>query len=311
MDGHGRGHVELTGFPTTSLIISTRNRPALVWDAVRSVLDGAVLPTELIVVDQSDAPNESLLEHPESAVELRYLWGPARGLSRGRNTGIAAATGDVLAFLDDDVLVPASWFERIVTALVRAGDRAVVTGRVLPGEPEVPGGFAPSLDLADEPQVFQGRPGRDVLSPLTMAMHRSVFDEVGGFDVRLGAGSRFPSSEDNDFGYRLLEAGYRIVFDPSVEVRHRAWREPDALLPLRWAYGRGQGAYFIKNATLRDSYMWRRMGRDVLGHLKRAPRRFLRNPKDGVADVVYSCAVLVGAAQWAFAAEARSNVETP
>jgi GT2 family glycosyltransferase len=176
---------------------------------------------------------------------------------------------------------------------------------VLSGEPEVPGGFAPSLIVENRPRVFRGRPGRDVLSSMTMAMYRSTFDEVGEFDVRLGAGSRFPSSEDNDFGYRLLEAGYAIVFNPEVVVVHRAWREPAALLPLRWSYGRGQGAYFVKHVSRDDSYMWRRMARDVLRHLKRAPRRLARNPEDGLADVVYSLAVLVGAAQWSMSSGRR------
>ncbi len=300
------GNVESTGFPKTSLIISTRNRPALVWDVVRSVLDGALLPTELVIVDQSDTAHTDFTERPpETTTRLRYLWNPARGLSRGRNTGIAAATSQIFVFLDDDVLVPATWFATIVGALTQAGPRAVVTGRVLSGEPEVPGGFAPSLILDDRPRVFHGRPGRDVLSSMTMAMYRCAFDEVGNFDVRLGAGSRFPSSEDNDFGYRLLEAGYTIVFNPDVVVHHRAWREPDALLPLRWAYGRGQGAYFIKHASRYDGYMWRRMARDVLRHLKRAPRRLIRNPQDGLADVVYSIAVLVGATQWTIAPRRR------
>jgi GT2 family glycosyltransferase len=299
-------NVESTGTPTTSLIVSTRNRPELVWDVVRSVLDGETVPTELLVVDQSDTAQTDFVERPpETTVRLRYLWNPARGLSRGRNTGIAAATGDILVFLDDDVLVPPTWFATIIGALADAGPRAVITGRVLPGEPEVPGGFAPSLILEDQPRVFCGRPGRDVLSSMTMAMYRSVFDEVGEFDVRLGAGSRFPSSEDNDFGYRLLEAGYTIVFDPDVVVFHRAWREPDALLPLRWAYGRGQGAYFVKHASRHDGYMWRRMARDVLRHLKRAPRRLVRNPQDGLADIVYSLAVLAGAAQWSIAPRSR------
>jgi GT2 family glycosyltransferase len=287
-----------TGSPTTSLIISTRNRPGLVWDVVRSVLDGEAVPTELVIVDQSDQPNRDLAQRPpETAAHVRYLWEPARGLSRGRNVGIAASTGQILVFVDDDVLVPATWFAAIVRVLMEAGPRAVVTGRVVSGEPEVPGAFAPSLILDDRPHVFRGRPGRDVLS-MPMAMYRSAVDEVGDFDTRLGPGSRFPSSEDNDFGYRLLEAGYAIVFDPEVVVVHRAWREPDALLPLRWDYGRGQGAYFIKHVSRHDRYMWLRLARDVRRHLKRAPRRWARNPRDGVADVVYSVAVLAGAAQW-------------
>jgi glycosyltransferase involved in cell wall biosynthesis len=133
-------NVESTGAPTTSLIVSTRNRPELVWDVVRSVLDGEMLPTELLVVDQSDTAQTDFVERPpETTVRLRYLWNPARGLSRGRNTGIAAATSDILVFLDDDVLVPTAWFATIVGALTRAGPRAVITGRVLSGSRRSPG----------------------------------------------------------------------------------------------------------------------------------------------------------------------------
>ena len=284
---------------TTSLILSTRNRPEFAWAAVRAVLDSPEVPTEIVVVDQSD------VEHPQFATwtadprcSLQYLWKPARGLSLGRNTGITAATGEILLFMDDDVLVPPDWFGRIVTRLRQAGEKAVVTGRTVGGQPEVPGAFAPSLHLDPRPVIHRGRPGRDVLLPMNMALYRSAFAEVGGFDERLGVGSRFPSSEDNDFGFRLLEAGYDIVYDPEVLVVHRAWRRPAALLPLRWAYGRGQGAYYVKYWSWRDPYMMRRLGWDVGRHLKRAGRRLRTDPRAAGADAVYSLAVLAGAAQW-------------
>lgn len=300
------GQDRADSLPTTSLIISTRNRPGLLSDAVRSVLDGEVAPTEIVVVDQSDAAHPELSSCSGApGTQLRYLWRPARGLSLGRNTGIAASTGEILVFIDDDVLVPPEWLRRIVTVLADAGDRSVVSGRVIAGEPEGPGAFAPSLIIDAHPAVFSGRPGRDVLSSMTMAMYRSAFSEVGTFDERLGAGSPFPSSEDNDFGYRLLEAGYRIVFDPGVVVSHRAWRPPAALLPLRWDYGRGQGAYFVKHASRRDAYMWQRMRRDVWRHVRRAPRRLVREPRAGLADLVYSMGVLAGAAQWSLVSRCR------
>lgn len=284
---------------TTSLILSTRNRPTFVLAAVRAVLDGNQVPTEIVVVDQSDVEHAELSGWTnEARSSVRYLWKPARGLSLGRNTGIRASTGEILLFLDDDILVPPGWFGQIVTTLTRAGEKAVVTGRVVGGEPEVSGAFAPSLHLDPEPTVYRGRPGRDVLLPMNMALFRTAIADVGSFDERLGVGTRFPSSEDNDFGFRLLEAGYEIVYDPEVVVVHRAWRRPAALLPLRWAYGRGQGAYYVKYWSRRDPYMLRRMAWDVGRHLKRAPRRLLVSPRAAVADVVYSLAVLTGAAQW-------------
>jgi GT2 family glycosyltransferase len=285
--------------PSTSLIISTRGRPAFLSAAVAAVQAGRVRPTELVLVDQSEEAHPSFsAARMEGPTPLRYLWSRDRGLSRGRNAGIAAATGEILVFIDDDILVPPDWLGTIVDALVASGPRCVMTGRVVAGPAEVAGAFAPSLSLSEEAVTYHGRVGRDVLLPMNMAMYRSVVDEIGDFDVRLGVGSHFPSSEDNDFGFRLLEAGYRIVYRPDIVVTHRAWRRPSALIPLRWSYGRGQGAYFAKHVSRRDRYMLRRLWWDVTRHVRRAPRRMVRDPRQGAADLVYATAVAVGAAEW-------------
>lgn len=288
--------------PSTSLIISTRGRPAFLSAAVDAVLAGDVLPTEIVIVDQSDVPDPRF-SGPDAPTgdggpSVHYRWSDERGLSRGRNAGIAASSGEVLAFIDDDILVPSDWLRSIVERLLEAGPRSVITGRVLAGPPEVPGAFAPSLSLSEDRSTYHGRVGRDVLLPMNMAMFRTAIEEIGDFDVRLGVGSRFPSSEDNDFGYRLLEAGFDIVYRPDLVVTHRAWRRPSALLPLRWSYGRGQGAYFAKHVSRTDRYMLRRLWWDVSRHLRRAPRRALRSPRQGAADVVYALAVLTGATEW-------------
>ncbi len=306
--------------PTVSVVVSTRNRHAFVTDLVASVLAGDTVPAELVIVDQSDTAHPALggdtahtgsvggvpdTAHPDRArdtldapCQVRYLRSRERGLSRGRNAGIRAVRHDILAFLDDDVLVPAGWLTTLVGALIEAPPRTVVTGFVAAGEAEMPGAFAPSTSPDAEPTTYRGRIGRDVLLPHNMALYRAVFDEVGLFDPRLGVGSHFPSSEDNDFGYRVLEAGYSIRFVPDAVLVHRAWRAPGAWIPLRWAYGRGQGAYFAKHASLTDRYMLRRLWRDVARHARRAPRRLACEPRQAIGDAVYSAAVLLGAAEW-------------
>src|SRR5919109_708164 len=133
----------------------------------------------------------------------------------------------------------------------------------LPGEAAEPGAFAPATTTRVQRVEYRGRVGEDVLFPNSMAVWRTAFDEVGLFDERLGAGAHFPSSEDNDWGYRLLEAGYTIVYEPDIIAHHRAWRSRAAWVPLRWSYGRGQGAYFAKWLSLRDSYMSHRLWRDL------------------------------------------------
>src|SRR5262249_55196610 len=97
--------------PCSSLIICSRNRPRLLVDTIRSVLKGDEVPTELVIVDQSDAPYEAFSQwRLEQACELRYLWKPSLGLSRGRNEGIAAARHNLLVIIDDDMFVASRWF---------------------------------------------------------------------------------------------------------------------------------------------------------------------------------------------------------
>ncbi len=285
--------------PPVSLILSTRNRPDFVTDVLASVLAGTHVPAEFVIVDQSDHRHPALpdVSH-DGGCEVRYLWSRERGLSRGRNAGIVAASHDIVAFLDDDVVVPATWFDTLITALLASPPRTVVTGQVASGGAEVDGGFAPSTSPDALPRTWRGRIGQDVLLPHNMALSRAAFEEVGLFDPRLGAGSHFPSSEDNDFGYRLLEAGYGIRYVPEAVLVHRAWRAPAAWIPLRWAYGRGQGAYFAKHASLRDRYMLRRLWRDAARHARRAPRQLLAHPRRAAGDLVYAAAVLIGAAEW-------------
>jgi GT2 family glycosyltransferase len=278
-----------------SVILATRGRPDLLADTVASILAGDTLPAELIVVDQSDAPDSAFQAAPAPVV---YRWTRERGLSRANNLGVREASSDLLVFTHDDVLVERDWLRRLVDALAREGPRTVVTGRVLAAG-DRPGGFAPSLQPAGEPALWQGRIGLDVLYPLNMALHRSALEAVEGFDERLGPGTPYPAAEDNDLGHRLLEAGYRIAYAPEAVVRHRAWRPWAEHSRLRYGYGRGQGAFYAKHLDLRDRYMLRRLAGDTAGRLARLPGRVLRKEKRGPAgDLFYVAGVLAGLAGW-------------
>jgi len=279
-----------------TLLISSRNRPKLLVQAVQSVLAGAVLPDELIVVDQSDTPNEALstLQAPRS-VAFRYLRSDTTGISRSRNIAFEHAAHPVIVVIDDDCLVASDWLQTIVRALLRAGPRAVVTGRVLAGEAEEEGAFAPSLHTSSEPETFTGRITSDPLATFNFALFADTYREIGPFDLRIGPGTRFPSSEDNDYGYRLLKEGYKIVFEPTAVVFHRAWRTEENYVSVRFAYGRGQGGYYGKHLGDGDVYMlWK------FAHaLKRRGRRMLEGDRLGVfGELAWIAGWVTGAADW-------------
>lgn len=289
--------------PSTTVVICSRGRPQLLVDAVRSVLAMDHLPDELVVVDQSDEPQPDLAAGTvgtEGPVAVTYLWRPDRGLSRARNVALAAARGDVVALLDDDMYVARDWLDAHLRALTRDDDdRVVVTGQVRSGDPEHDGAWAPSTLTSLTPRTYTGPLRQDVLWGGNMAMYRSVVDEVGRFDERLGPGSALPSAEDNDFGYRLLRAGYAIRYEPTAVAVHRSWRREGARARLKYDYGRGQGAFYTKHLRAGDRTMLRRLAGDSAGHLRRAVARVVHlRPGDAVSDVTYTVGLAVGALGW-------------
>ena len=282
-----------------SLIIPTRGRPQLALQTVQSILAGEQVPDELIVVDQSTTPDAVLARFvPTRGCEVRYLWTETTGTSRARNVGIAHARYDVLVFTDDDVLVAPTWLGALVSALRGAGERAAVSGQVLPGPPQSPRGFAPSTKVDEKPAVYEGRVGEDVLFSNNMAFFRSAIDRVGAFDERLGPGSPFLNAEDNDLGFRLLEAGYRILYVPEARLQHLAWRTDKDMLALRWSYGHGQGAFFAKHLSLRDRYMLHRACRHLWSQARGFGGQAVRGRRFALEKVVYTGAFLWAALKW-------------
>jgi O-antigen biosynthesis protein len=285
--------------PPASLIICSFNRPKLLAETVESVLRGDEVPTEIVIIDQSDIPHPVLASlKSDRSCEIRYLWTHSVGLSRARNTGIAAARHAILAIIDDDMLVESAWFGSLIRALLNAGERAVVTGRVLPTVAEVPGGFVPTFMPSQVPAVYEGRIGTDVLAGGHMAARRSIFDAVGGFDERLGAGADFPAADDNDLGFRLLEAGYRIIYAPEAVLYHRAWRGKGEYMAMRWSYGRGKGGYYGKYLGRKDGLMLCRMSRDILHRVFRFPLLVWLDPRRACGDLVYIAGILSGTTRW-------------
>jgi GT2 family glycosyltransferase len=285
--------------PPTSLIIGSRNRPALLAETVESILQADEVPDELILIDQSDSPHPSLATlTTRRGCNIRYLWTQSRGLSRASNAGIAAARHPILVFTHDDIWVDRTWLRMIVRSLMNAPPRSVVTGQVQPTEPDRRGGFAPSCKVDPTTAIYRGRIGEDVLFPNNMAMWRSALDEVGTFDIRLGPGAAFPASEDNDIGFRLLEAGYRIIYVPEAIVYHRAWRSDEDYLSLRWSYARGQGAYFAKHLSFRDGYMMGRMLKSIKDHVLGFVWNMRHQRHEAYGNAVYILGLLSGAIQW-------------
>jgi GT2 family glycosyltransferase len=280
-----------------SVVIPSRGRPRMLLETVESILRGDRVPEEIVVVDQSDSAHETLgsLEAPDGC-RIVYVHSQERGLSRARNRGVHAARHDLLVFIDDDMLVDEAWLGTLAAALRRLGPRWIVTGQVR--ELQGDGAFAPSASPDSTRREYRGRQLLDPLYAGNMGFHRSVVTEIGPFDERLGAGSGFPAAEDNDFGYRFLRAGGAIAYVPSAVANHRAWRGQSDYLPLRRAYGRGQGAFYAKHLLSGDLYSARRYLWILAYYGKRFPRRVREQPWRARGDLAYVGGLIAGTAAW-------------
>lgn len=298
--GPSRGYVKVrrSNSLPVSVIICSRNRPHLLEAAVQSILEGQAVPTELIVVDQSDRPNKQLADRQEESSAIRYLWTREAGLSRANNLGAALAQHDILVFTHDDVLVSSSWLQTLVRAVIEQGPRSVVTGRVLPSNEEQPGGHAPTLKTDEERAVYADANGIGMLMPLNMGLYGSVLEQIGGFDVRLGPGTAFPGAEDSDLGFRVLRKGYRLVYVPEAVVYHRAWRGERDYLPIRWGYGVAQGAFYAKHLLAREPWILSHMFLDLRRRMWRFPGRLWRERHRGLSEPLYLLGNVVGALRW-------------
>jgi len=246
---------------SVSVIICTRNRPEQLANCLRSLQQLSPPPHEIIVVDNapnSDATRQLVAQIPE----VRYVLEPRPGLSIARNTGISHSTGDVIAFTDDDVKVHPQWIERLQQAFCDP-QVMTVTGLMLPAELETEaqlifqgGSGGPGWKyqaLTFDSQFFEemkprGVPVWRIGAGANMAFRREVFELVGDFDERLGAGAS-GCSEDSELWYRVLAEGWICRYEPTAVIFHYHRSDMDSLKQQMYQYMRGHvAALFIQFA---------------------------------------------------------------
>jgi ADP-heptose:LPS heptosyltransferase/GT2 family glycosyltransferase len=177
---------------------------------------------DIQLVDQSDDPRtrEVVAGFAELRSRLTYRHQTQQGLSVGRNEGIAAACGEIIAFLDDDCTVDSNWLTAVADAFHRHPEAAAIYGTVRSTIDDIRY-YVPTYEARAE-RVLKGRLAMLEGAGIGAAMYarRSALDRVGAFDIHLGAGSRFRSGEDLDYTYRILADGLAIATTPTITVDH-------------------------------------------------------------------------------------------
>lgn len=246
--------------PFISIVICTLNRAERLAACLRYAEAQEYPRYEIVVVD--NAPGGEAVPPPAqppggTAVTCRYVREPQPGLSRARNTGTAAALGEIIAFLDDDEEPDRFWLAEIARGFSRSTDIGCVTGMIVPTRIDTPaqdwferrGGH--SQGRGYQPAVFSPEGPQSPLYPLppfgaggNMSFRRDVLTRIGGFDVALGAGTSVGGGEDTLALTQALLAGYRIAYEPAALVRHDHYPDLAGLSRQVHGYGVGLTAYY-------------------------------------------------------------------
>lgn len=222
-----------------SVIVCTRNRPQLLSRCLEA-LAAQTGDFEVLVVDQSDAPLIIPGDHC-----FRYLPHQERGLAAGRNAGVRAASGNVIAFLDDDAVPGFGYIRALKKTFEEDAELAAAAGRILTIEDGRP--YARVHD--DRPRFINRSDWLPFLGG-NFAIRRSVINQIGPFDERFGAGRRWASGEETDYFFRMQYRNCRVAYVPAIVVHHPKEAVDDATPELRsklFAYGRGQGAMMARH----------------------------------------------------------------
>jgi GT2 family glycosyltransferase len=239
-----------------TVVIPTYRRRASLLRALGALATQRIPPSEyevVVVVDGSDDGTREAASSAATPYALRVLWQENRGRAAACNAGIAAARGDLVVVLDDDMTATPELLAAHLAAHERAEPVAVIGAAPVPMSADMP---APAryvgakfnrhlerLAAAGGPLALREFYGGN------LSVRRDVLEEVGAFDERFTA----YGNEDLELSLRLQDAGVRIVYEPAA-VAHQSYdKDFAALASDHEAKGRTAVVLARKHPTVRGA----------------------------------------------------------
>jgi len=229
-----------------SVIIPTHNRKDLLRRCLAAATSQDYPDYEVIVVDDGSTDGTGAMVRREFP-QVRYIRQERnRGPAAARNRGIKVATGEIIAFTDDDCLLPLDFLSRLADGYRRYPEVAGVGGYL-----EAPDDLLRTNPFARYEayvthQVYRAGP-EECLGGFecpaggtnSMSYRKVVLLEVGGFDETFP----YAAGEDADLKWRVVQRGYRLLYVPAKVVH----LQPYALRPFWRQYRRhGRGAVYFE-----------------------------------------------------------------
>ena len=245
---------------TISVVVASFDRPKDLYECLVSLCNQRTSHTlEIIVVDNHPA---SGLTPPvvEQFPGVVLVSEEREGLSYARNAGILASTGEIVVTTDDDVIVPSNWAEILIGAFVRR-DVAAVTGHVLPYALEndaqhyfeMYGGLGRGYEKKEYGNKWFGSFGKspvptwEIGACANAAFRAEIFrnKDIGLLKELLGPGMPSGVGEDTYLFYKILKAGFTIIYEPNAYVWHKHRKTRKAFQKQLFNYSKGHVCYHL------------------------------------------------------------------
>jgi glycosyltransferase involved in cell wall biosynthesis len=208
-----------------SVIVPTYNRGRQLEPLLASLLaqDTRGVRYEVVVVDNNSTDDTrqvvEAFAHADMEGRLRYVFEPRQGVSYARNTGVAATTAPIVAFLDDDGVTGADWVWSMKRAFDEHPEADCIGGRIKPRwiHPRPSWLTAPhsgpiALQDRTEAAYINARQASACLLSANLGIRREAFNVVGGFSPD------YPRNQDRELEMRLWRAGRQGLYLPAMEV---------------------------------------------------------------------------------------------
>lgn len=215
-----------------SVIICTYNRVDMLSVTLQSWLsvDDAGYKAEMIIVDNNSTDSTSQLVasfRAECPGQLRYVRETKTGLSHARNRGIQEASGDIIAFVDDDIFFDKSWLKEICRAFLENPEVACVGGKSIPKFETTAPEWITEKIYRFYGSTCSGEQDRLMVFPehpfgLNMAFRKSIFSQVGEFNPNLGRlKGNLLSNDETDLFHRIHKSQLKVYFASKAILFHR------------------------------------------------------------------------------------------
>jgi glycosyltransferase involved in cell wall biosynthesis len=248
--------------PSLSIVICTKDRAQRLNRLLASLQEpcerSEFQHTEIIVVDNASV-DTSTKDVARKFASVRYVFEPKAGLDFARNAGLRNVSGDLIAYLDDDVVVDRNWLSGLAAAWRSCPDAGGFTGLVLPFRLETEaqiyfeahGGFGRGFFRKEFNATSFDNPlhpvgAAELGAGCNMAFDRELLLKIGGFDEALDTGAPLPGGGDLDIFYRVLRSGRVMVYEPQYAVYHEHRETLRQLRRQYWSWGLGLMTYIVK-----------------------------------------------------------------